>query len=194
MTSPSSKLRSVGLLPAMWGKMVLTRDFLLRLRPDDCDTEWDRLNSPMLPWSGDRIRIAQRKMIYFKSVIHQKLYFENLGGAAWNSSVVYLSCGRRGSWVVIWVLGWTCWQADWSAPLEAEPEEAPGSPGSSERMNYVMSRQRHTSQRCETTIRPDRFLFDSPKHDLEPNREPLSLRDWPDYMGGDNRYAQSATT
>lgn len=37
-------------------------------------------------------------------------------------------------------------------------------------------------------------MFDSPKRDLEPNRKPLSLRDWPDYMGSDNRYAQSATT
>lgn len=74
MTSPSSKLSSVGLLPAWWGKMVLTRDFLLRLRPDDCDTEWDRGNSLTLPWSGERIGIAEVKMTHththFKPPIH----------------------------------------------------------------------------------------------------------------------------
>lgn len=48
-------------MPAMWGKMVLTRDLLLRLRPDDCDTEWDRGNSPMLPWSGDRFGFIEIK-------------------------------------------------------------------------------------------------------------------------------------
>lgn len=48
----------------MWGKMVLTRDLLLRLRPDDCDTEWDRGNSPMLPWSGDRFGISETKHIF----------------------------------------------------------------------------------------------------------------------------------
>lgn len=51
--SPSSKLRSVGLLPAVWGKMVLTRGFLPTLRPDDWDAERDRLPSPRLPWSED---------------------------------------------------------------------------------------------------------------------------------------------
>lgn len=54
MMSPSSKLRSVSLLPAVWGKMVLTRVFLLTFRPDDCDVDLDRLPSPILPWSGGR--------------------------------------------------------------------------------------------------------------------------------------------
>lgn len=53
MMSPSSKLRSVLLLPAVWGKMVLTRGFLPTLRPDDWDVDRDRLTSPRLPWSGD---------------------------------------------------------------------------------------------------------------------------------------------
>ena len=39
------------MLPAVWGKMVLTRDFLLMLRPDDMDVDLDRLSSPRLPWS-----------------------------------------------------------------------------------------------------------------------------------------------
>lgn len=52
MMSPSSKLRSVWLLPAVWGKMVLTRGFLLILRPDDWDVDRDRLPSPILPGSG----------------------------------------------------------------------------------------------------------------------------------------------
>lgn len=67
MMSPSSKLRSVGLVPAMWGKMVLTRDLLLRLRPDDCDTEWDRGNSPILPWSGDRCGFIEIKTTHIWS-------------------------------------------------------------------------------------------------------------------------------
>lgn len=54
-------------MPAMWGKMVLTRDFLLRLRPDDCDTEWDRVNSLMVPWSADRIGITETKITHILS-------------------------------------------------------------------------------------------------------------------------------
>lgn len=180
--SPSSKLRSVGLLPAMWGKMVLTRDLLVRLRPDDCDTEWGRLNSPMLPCSGDKIRITQRNITQNWSRLFIKYYNLRTWGAARNSSAVYLSCGQRGRWVPIWVLGWTCWQADWSAPWEAEPGEAPGSRGSSEQMNYEQTKTRR-SARSKTTVRTDRFMFDSPRHDLEPNREPLSLGDRPDYVG-----------
>ncbi|TNN49229.1 hypothetical protein EYF80_040595 [Liparis tanakae] len=53
MVSPSSKLRSVSLLPAVWGKMVLTLGLLPTLRPDDWDVDrLDRLTSPRLPWSG----------------------------------------------------------------------------------------------------------------------------------------------
>lgn len=52
MISPSSKLRSVLLLPDVWGKMVLTRTFFPTLRPDDWDADRDRLSSPRLPWSG----------------------------------------------------------------------------------------------------------------------------------------------
>lgn len=45
--------------------------------------------------------------------------------------------------------------------------------------------QRRTSARIETTVRTDMLMFDSSKYDLEPNREPLSLRDGPDPMGSD---------
>lgn len=138
--SPSSKLSSVGLLPAWWGKMVLTRDFLLRLRPDDCDTEWDRGNSLMLPWSGERIRITEMKMTHLKSPLHP--------------SARYLSGGRRRRrWAAVWGLGWTCWRADWS--LEAALEEAPGGPGSSEEPTDMTSRQRHE---CQTNVGTDSWF------------------------------------
>lgn len=53
MMSPSSKLRSVVLLPAVWGKMVLTRCFLVMFRPEDSEVDLVRLSSPRLPWSGE---------------------------------------------------------------------------------------------------------------------------------------------
>lgn len=134
MMSPSSKLRRVGLVPAMWGKMVLTRDLLLRLRPDDCDTEWDRGNSPMLPCSGDRIGITEIKLHVFEAGHPLKTIFSELLShfSVRRFNPPYLSCGLWRWWVVIWALGWTCWQVDWSVPLEVVLEEAPGSPGSSD--------------------------------------------------------------
>lgn len=52
MTSPSSKLINVLLLPALWGKMVRTRGLLTTLlRPVATDTDLDRAGSSMLLWS-----------------------------------------------------------------------------------------------------------------------------------------------
>lgn len=53
MTSPSSKLSSVLLLPAVWGKMVRTRGFFtMLLRPVATDTDLGRLFSSTVWWSG----------------------------------------------------------------------------------------------------------------------------------------------
>ena len=53
MTSPSSKLSSVLLLPAVWGKMVRTRGrFTMLLRPVATDTDLERLFSSLIPCSG----------------------------------------------------------------------------------------------------------------------------------------------
>ena len=133
--SPSSKLRSVSLLPDVWGKMVLTRCFLATLRPDDWDTDRCRLSSPRLPWSGGStgsqshirdVDICQRlklKIIYF--ILS---YFCGRVGAC---VCFYLSCGLR-RWAKIWDLGWTYWGADLSEPSAVVLEEEPLTPHCSE--------------------------------------------------------------
>lgn len=60
MTSPSSKLSSVLLLPAVWGKMVRTRGlFTMLLRPVATDTDLARLLSSLVPWSGRKVRMKR---------------------------------------------------------------------------------------------------------------------------------------
>lgn len=77
MMSPSSKDRSVSLLPAVWGKMVLTRGFLPTFSPEPIDTDRDRDRLPLfsiLPWSG-RSKF-KFNMFYYQNVERQQVLAE----------------------------------------------------------------------------------------------------------------------
>lgn len=74
MTSPSSKLSSVLLLPAVWGKMVRTRGlFTILLRPVATDTDLARLFSSLFPWSGREGRREERMKSHSKNTTITKI-------------------------------------------------------------------------------------------------------------------------
>lgn len=179
--SPSSKLRSVGLVPAVWGKMVLTRDFLLRLRPDDCDIERDMVNSLMLPWSADEIGITETKTTHILSPYVLEIIFRGLFVLSethlWCKShwcvsfqpsvpelrsVEVVSAGR-GSGLNMLASGLIC--------------AFRGGAGGGTReswflMKYMKSRQRGWA-RSEMTVCTDRFMSDSSKTQAWPTMPQL---------------------
>lgn len=168
MMSPSSKLRSVGLLPAVWGKMVLTRGFLAMLRPDELDVERDRVPSPRLPWSANsrgwkntlETDLDGVFLLLF-SAFQCHTNADSRPHTFWIVGCSYLSCDPA-MWLVVWAHGWTCWLVDWSVLWAAGLEEAPGAANSSEeRTRHRMSahKDEEVQKFCSNSTRPWPFVM-----------------------------------